>query len=115
MKFLSQMFRQGDVLVVAIATIPVGVKPEKPDAGRAVLAYGEVTGHAHALEAKTVKRFKPDVPVVFHDWNCERFIRVVQDTHLRHEEHGHFAIPVGDHAVIQQREYHPEEIRRVAD
>lgn len=50
LKTKPTMFRQGDVLIVAIAAMPAEVTPEKPDAGRAVLAYGEVTGHAHALD-----------------------------------------------------------------
>jgi hypothetical protein len=46
--------RQGDVLLVPIAPsrIPAGrVVPR--DRGRIVLAYGEVTGHAHAIDSAT--------------------------------------------------------------
>ena len=115
MKTLSTMYRQGDVLIVALAAMPKGVKAEKPDGKRVVLAYGEVTGHAHALAARHVERFKPEAPVPFHDWQCERFLQVAVESPLHHEEHAAFPIPAGEHAVIQQREYHPTEIRRVAD
>lgn len=42
--------RQGDVMLIAVAMLPVGCKPIEPEAGRRfVLAHGEVTGHAHAI------------------------------------------------------------------
>lgn len=36
-------------------------------------------------------------------------------TLLDHEEHNPVAIPSGDHRIVRQREYSPEEIRNVAD
>lgn len=49
----SQKFqaRQGDVHIYEIDAIPSDAKPIKGDKGgrRIVLAYGEVTGHAHAF------------------------------------------------------------------
>ena len=45
------MVRQGDVLLVPADEIPDGAKPIARDHGRVVLAYGEVTGHAHAIAA----------------------------------------------------------------
>lgn len=41
--------RQGDVLLQAIDKLPAGCSEIKPDGNRIVLAYGEVTGHAHAI------------------------------------------------------------------
>jgi hypothetical protein len=41
--------RQGDVPVVPVASIPIGAVPIARDGLRAILAYGEVTGHAHAI------------------------------------------------------------------
>lgn len=44
-------FRQGDVLTVLekISVLPAGAVEIKTEAKRVVLAYGEVTGHAHAI------------------------------------------------------------------
>jgi hypothetical protein len=42
-------YRHGDVFLRAVAAIPDDAKPVEPDRGRTVLAYGEVTGHAHAF------------------------------------------------------------------
>jgi hypothetical protein len=108
------MFRQGDVLVVAIAALPEGVKREKVE-GRVVLAYGEVTGHAHAIAKDEVKSFRSKEPIPVFDWNAERFLQVTSRALLRHEEHGAIEIPAGTYAVVTQREYHPEELRRVED
>lgn len=108
------MYRQGDVLVVAIEALPKKLDPEK-SGGRVVLAYGEVTGHAHAIDAREVKSFTTPEPVRVFDWNAERFLQVQTKAYLRHEEHATIELPAGNYAVIQQREYSPEEIRRVAD
>lgn len=45
----AAQYRQGDVLLERIEKMPAGLTAAKRDAGRVVLAYGEVTGHAHAL------------------------------------------------------------------
>jgi hypothetical protein len=45
----SQQYRQGDVLIERIAKMPTSTTPVARDAGRVILAYGEVTGHAHAI------------------------------------------------------------------
>jgi hypothetical protein len=43
------ILRQGDVLVQSVASIPKKAKPVAREAGRVVLAHGEITGHAHAI------------------------------------------------------------------
>ena len=51
------MYRQGDVLIVPIKAFrrnwPVG-----REAGRVVLAHGEVTGHAHAIKDQNAALFR---------------------------------------------------------
>ena len=44
--------RQGDVLALGVEAIPEDAKPVTRDRGRVILAYGEVTGHAHAIAAR---------------------------------------------------------------
>ena len=54
------LFRQGDVLLARLTNtvIPEGAKEQPPVAGdRVVLAYGEVTGHAHAIRANEAKEY----------------------------------------------------------
>lgn len=76
----KNFFRQGDVGLQLVASLPVKaveVKPTEPH--RIVLAYGEVTGHAHALhEVTKVREFS---------YEAERFIQVMETTSLKHEEH----------------------------
>lgn len=114
---LEKNYRQGDVLVVRVDSIPTQAEPEKLAENRIVLAYGEVTGHAHAIAPSEATSFVVKEPVRIQDWQCERFLRVLEGdvARLKHEEHATIDLPAGDYAVIQQREYSPEEIRRVAD
>ena len=48
-----KMYRQGDVLIRRLKKLPPepegGSEKVERDNGRVVLAYGEVTGHAHAI------------------------------------------------------------------
>lgn len=43
------LIRQGDVLITPVSSLPAGSAEIPNDNGRIVLAYGEVTGHAHAI------------------------------------------------------------------
>lgn len=53
MKAKTTLFRQGDVLLRRVSSIPKSAKAaekkDQPGNSRIVLAYGEVTGHAHAI------------------------------------------------------------------
>lgn len=102
----TKQYRQGDVFVTAIDSIPSDVKEVQRDAGRIVLAYGEVTGHAHAITSKEATLWeRGDV----------RYLEVKRACTLSHEEHSQIALPAGTYQVIRQREYHPEAVRQVAD
>lgn len=107
MKATKEVYRQGDVMLVKVARIPGGAKPVARDRGRVVLAYGEVTGHAHAILEEEVTMLEVDSGI--------RYLDAAMDAFLRHEEHGAIFVPGGKYRVIRQREYTPEEIRNVAD
>ena len=82
------------------------------DAGRIVLAYGEVTGHAHAILDVDAELYEGLETAAAAD----RFLRIGRGgATLVHEEHAPISLPEGDYVVRLQREYHPEEIRRVLD
>ena len=92
------MIRQGDVVLVVVDAIPGdAVVQPREDTGRVVLAYGEVTGHAHALH-------EPGVTMLCAA-DQEAFLRVMQPSNLVHEEHDRIAIPPGLYRVIRQREW----------
>lgn len=100
-----QTYRQGDVLLQRVGPLPKGAE-KVDDRDRVVLAYGEVTGHAHALETKYATMYR---------WEGERLLEVREGAVLKHEEHAPITPEPGIYKVVQQREYTPEEIRNVAD
>lgn len=103
-------FRQGDVLVRDIAAIPADSTPVTNEQ-RIVLAYGEVTGHAHAIDPDQAQEFS------FAEAGgvVRRFLQVFEVAELKHEEHATIPLPSGFYEIIQQREFTPEAIRNVAD
>jgi len=104
------MFRQGDVLIVPIANMPKGVAPVGRDNGNVVLAYGEATGHAHAIKDARAALFRDrDLGTIFMHVSGNGPVA------LDHQEHDTIHIPPGDYQVIRQREYTPDAIRNVAD
>jgi hypothetical protein len=104
------MFRQGDILIVPIARLPVGLEPVERQHGHLVLAHGEVTGHAHAIRDKRAALFRdPKLAAMFMHVSGDGPVA------LDHQEHDTIHIPPGDYQIIRQREYTPDAIRNVAD
>ena len=97
--------RQGDVLLVRVDGLPAKTKTLKTN----IVAYGEVTGHAHKIEVDA-----GDVTLV-EDEEGNMFVSVKGDAHMAHEEHGPIALTEGTYKVVHQREYSPEKIRPVLD
>lgn len=106
-----ETYRQGDVLVMAVPSIPRRAERVRRDGGRVVLAYGEATGHAHAIgDAGAVLLQDP--------LTGDLFVRVDEPggVALAHEEHATVTLPPGDYQVVRQREYLPDDrTRRVSD
>lgn len=103
----TRPLRQGDVLLVPCDPpkylVPLGVQHRTGDLirvpqhdGRVILAYGEVTGHAHAISG--------DVARLFTDNGTLRMLEIINSTQLRHEEHGAIDLEPGWYQVIRQRE-----------
>lgn len=109
----NKPLRQGDVILVPGAVVPEGAKPVERDAGRVVLAYGEVTGHAHAVLDRSATLYAlEDV--------SQRFLDIVAGLgtlpELTHEEHGTIQLTPGVvYEQRRQREYWPEAPRNIAD
>jgi hypothetical protein len=97
------MYRQGDVLIVRVDDEREDLRErslEPRDEGRVVLAYGEVTGHAHAIADEDAALWR--LP------GEDRLLTVTgAGVSLRHEEHATIAIPPGTYLVRRQREYVP--------
>ncbi len=88
-------YRQGDVLLIEVDRIPNAAK-EHIKKDRIVLAYGERTGHAHALSTRTATAYSD---------GDDLFIDTQNGTILVHEEHTPLLILAGQYRVIQQKEY----------
>jgi len=123
----AQHYRQGDVLLRYVGDLPNGLiavdREDVGPTGRVVLAHGESTGHAHAFRALSVVGFRKEsseyeVNTGFHD-----FILVGgSGATIRHEfasgataEHDPISIPAGGYEILQQVEYSPAALQRVAD
>ena len=108
----NTIFRQGDVLLRRLNEMPIVGQRVDPDKGRVILAYGEITGHAHALDQGDVVLFERPgkAPTPNH-----RILKVDKPTALKHEEHSQIPLDPGFYEVIRQREYEEGEIRNVAD
>lgn len=100
----ATLWRQGDVFLITTSSLPLAGRVER----RPVLAEGELTGHAHRLEDPASGR-------VF-SVGADLYLEVLAQTAtIVHEEHGPVTLPRGGYAVRIQREYSPQEIRRVVD
>lgn len=96
-------YRQGDVLLIEthlsrMQKLRAMMRPVPRDEGRIVLAYGEVTGHAHAIEA-------PEKVATLTEAENARFLLLVKDVDLVHEEHDTVTLPAGDYKVVQQETF----------
>ena len=104
---MTKMYRQGDVLLVAVAEAPEGVR-QPGEQGRLILAHGEVTGHHHSVAMADAELLDAGAKGVF--------LRIMSATPLVHQEHGAIILPAGDYRIVRQREYQPGELpRQVAD
>ena len=107
---VCMMIRQGDLLLVSVQTAPVHAQESRVrEHGRLVLAYGEVTGHAHAIREPGADLYDMAPGEVER-----RFLRVLAEggVTLSHEEHGMVTVPVGDYVVQYQRQYVPKDVPR---
>lgn len=92
----ANMYRQGDVLILP-ASVPVNTTPVPRDKGRVILAYGEVTGHAHAIVSEDA---------ILTEADGRRFLRIVgSGVDLGHEEHATITIEPGEYQVVIHREW----------
>lgn len=86
--------------------VPHGAVEEKRE-GDVILAWGEVTGHAHRIASPRVRV-----------WSAagQRYIEVEEASELTHEEHGAQVVEPGVYRVQIQRTYTlGGEVRNVAD
>jgi hypothetical protein len=98
------MWRHGDVFIQLCDGIPKDAHALK----HVVLAKGEITGHAHQIEPRGAAR-------LFENSNAMYLQVTARSATVIHEEHAPIELGKGTYRVWIQREYSPEEIRRVVD
>lgn len=121
MEKFGKPYRQGDVFLIPVAAIPKNAKEVARDNGRVILAYGEVTGHAHQIAEPDVvgavlltsPRVAPLTETQVRD--NATFLRLMRGAQLVHEEHATIDLPAGTYEVRHQREYTAWGERRVLD
>ena len=103
-------YRQGDVFVEKVKALPKSARLVDRKDKRIVLAYGEATGHAHAIHESFVELYEDD--------NGIYWLRIPEGKNLAtlvHEEHDTINLKPGIWRVNRQREYSPDKIRVVYD
>lgn len=100
------MWRHGDVFIQKCEQVP----PQAKRLPHCTLAKGELTGHSHRVDERGVAEL----------YELERseylYLRVTGDlATVIHQEHAPIKLQRGVYRVWIQREYTPQEIRRVLD
>lgn len=112
------MYRQGDVYIRPISDHLNLGEPLPVEPRGVVLAYGEVTGHAHVLDPTACELYPlpEELRTDMTDVSNARVLRVLEPVSLRHEEHSPINLEPGDYYIGIQIEYDDsQEWRRVAD
>ena len=106
---MNRHYRQGDVLLCAVDQLPPAARPVPKDGDRVVVAFGELTGHAHAIAAAEAQ--------MFEEKGSGRSFLVVGKggARLCHEEHDPILVPEGNYELRRQREYASRMARFVGD
>ena len=102
------IIRQGDVSLIRVDKVPKSAAQLTTEGTRIVLAYGEVTGHAHAIYEDL------DHVRVWADGKI-KYLEVMATVMLRHEEHTHAKIKPGIYKLPVQVEYTPAALRKTMD
>src|ERR1700690_3076442 len=99
---MSKIWRQGDVLVIAVRARGHGAEVPRDERGRAVLAAGALTGHHHAIASKDAMLLEFAESARAEQLG-ERLLRTVAPVDLSHEEHSTIRLPRGTFVVRIQR------------
>ncbi len=93
-KFMS---RQGDIWFESVSKLPSKGLKKKTDA---ILAYGEITGHSHAVSTPISDCES------YVDEQGDIYIRSTKEIAVSHDEHNTITLPANEWiCVSRQREY----------
>jgi hypothetical protein len=101
-------YRQGDILLVAVETMPKSVVRIEPESGRLILARGETNGHHHSVAEIDAEGFATAGTAR----QAEMYLKVWRQTALEHQEHDAQVLTPGIYRVHLKREYVPGQFPR---
>jgi len=110
-----KQYRQGDLLIEEVNSIPGNLKKTKNN----ILARGEGSNHIHVIDKENVDIYENDDLITTHYlkiWNKAEIKHINENTGSQ-AEHNSIILDTGDYRIIRQREYNPylKEIERVQD
>ena len=106
---MAGQIQQGDVCFERIERIPKSAQRVQTSAERIVVAEGEATGHAHAIEdVEAAELFEKDGVL---------YLDVKESATVVHEEHGPLTLDPGawEVGIVNEVDPFSEEIRKVVD
>src|SRR4051812_2564131 len=106
---MTRLCAQGDILIERVADSPIsGCLIQTADAGSAIVAAGEATGHHHRIFGwVTMYRDDPlarEIPAGFYVAHLQVGGPAAR---LEHEEHAPIALEQGTYRVRRQRQLEP--------
>ena len=113
---VMNLFRHGDVDGRRISKLPDAVRQIQ----NKTIMYGEATGHHHTFNGQVLV-YEPTTPqyieVEGEQRQVQKYVQVLEDAQLTHQEHPTIQVPKGTYAILQEQEFDPleQQIRRVMD
>ncbi len=95
----NHFFRQGDLLIRKIWTIPTNAIPKSTN----IIGEGEKTDHTHTLNGPHQIFETPDYNAIYFE--------AKQELSIEHPEHNKITIPKGVYTVVHERQFNPFEER----
>ena len=122
----TNIARQGDVMLEKVDGLPEGLTEKSRDEhGHIVLAFGESSGHRHAIRDQEVQSFVMDSAEREANGlsaECDYILVGGSGAVLNHEyvtgekaDHEPVSLAPGAYKVVGQREYQPDQVRRAVD
>lgn len=114
MKTFDKIAAQGDMMLIRIEALPIGLRELPPENGAHVLAHSE-TGHNHVvMDRASVRHF-----AAMDEFRSYLEVTGDESVELRHlrsfDTHESLEIKPGIYEVRRQREHTAEGFRRAAD
>jgi|1_EtaG_2_1085319.scaffolds.fasta_scaffold05572_5 hypothetical protein len=115
---MKKLYGHGDVIVKEIDEFPENLIKKEYTKGFSVLAYGEISGHAHCLDSLKTELYEDENGVVY--------LRCKEDVELKHQKldgtqakdaHKTITLPKNNYqiGIVKEFDYFTGEAREVAD